>query len=239
MSIFDTKLKEIRFYTKFEKMLPWIGSNYVSDKHKKLLIVGESHYYPANVRYVGDVSRYSPEEWYSNKPVIFEGDEEQWIFTRNIIEWGSETNWKAKGFLMNKNIELALSEAGLSAENKIGDRSFIFDEIAFMNYFIRPAFQGDSFKHIKTKLDSEKAFENFIKVINIIKPEIIIFVSKYALVDAECYSLWLHTEPIGCKYTYTTHSSCSWWNRVSSDKILAGRTGRQHFVHFLKEQNFI
>lgn len=61
-------------------MKPWVGSNYVSDKHKKLLVLGESHYLPK-----GSIKSHDVDAWYSGSEDSLDDKEKEWIFTAEII----------------------------------------------------------------------------------------------------------------------------------------------------------
>ncbi len=43
---YDDLLSSIPFYQSHGCMTPFVGENYESSKHKKLLLIGESHYMP-------------------------------------------------------------------------------------------------------------------------------------------------------------------------------------------------
>lgn len=234
MDSYENLFAELKHYKKYPKMLPWVGKNYNSQQHKKLLVVGESHYFPTD-----SINNMDAEKWYGNTNVELNADELSWIFTRNLVEYATECNFKNRGFSTYQRIHQALHEAGLISNVMCGNNQFLFNEISYMNYFQRPACKGQSIKDILHKLDLEIAYENFTSVIEIIKPDLIIFASKFSIDSAEKYELWKLTNSMGTYYTYVNHPSTAWWNKPARKSFFKGRTSREHFCDFLKLNNFL
>lgn len=65
-------------------MKPFVGRNYESALHKKLLQVGESHYLLA-----GSIVQRDVDGWYSSPPTFIEA-EKGWRNTRGTREWLSD-----------------------------------------------------------------------------------------------------------------------------------------------------
>lgn len=84
MSIsYDSSLLSLHFYSSHPYMLPFVGRDYDSPKHKKLLLVGESHYVPE-----GSIVHHNANAWYNGTPVLNQ-EEQDWCNTRDTREWKS------------------------------------------------------------------------------------------------------------------------------------------------------
>lgn len=158
---FDKELQKIDHYRKFPVMMPFIGKNYKT-QNRKLLILCESHYLPEE-----STIHLDAEKWYNE---VTEKDlnevEKKWINTREITIW--EFKNEQPPFI---NIYNALKDAGMENPEY---------SIAYMNAFLRPSIEGKSVKHIVEKIDFDVAGNVINKVIDIIQPSYVIFVSKFA-----------------------------------------------------------
>lgn len=226
---FDSQFQSIPFYQSHWYMLPFVGDNYESPKHKKLLLIGESHYMPEGATLHHDVDR-----WYDEVPNLSH-EEERWCDTRGTREW--------KSGQFGKNIDSAIRRIfQVESDNA-------FQEMASYNYFLRPADSKKSFKDICTERDCMEAVRMFGILLDILKPDLIVFVSKFAFDYAEWIDfpkvfncrLWDYTAKNNMDYIFTEHPSSSWWNRVvkmktgSSDDYFRGMTSRDFFCTWLKE----
>lgn len=218
------ELAELPFYKQYNQMIPHVGEKFYSGEFKKLLIVAESHYLPENSNiHLNEV------KWYNSSKSDLTEKEIDWTFTSNIF---MNANHK-----IYHNIRKVLTEAGLDKDAK-------HEYVGYMNYFLRPAKERKSISDSVSKLDREMSFDNFKNVIDIVKPDLIIFVSKYSVLAFEEYKIngnpvWNYTDSLGIKYTYTNHPTTSWWNRATRKNYFNGRTSREHFVHFLNENHFV
>lgn len=216
---FDEVLDSVEHYQKYPEMKPWIGCEYAGSSIK-ILVIGESHYLD-----VGSTYHHDPQEWYGGVTVSDKKDS-GWIKTRNIISNGIESNWKSKSKTIYRNIEKALIESNANCS----ERTTAFSNIAFLNYFQRPAEQtGKSIK--VSKLDSDVSKSVVRQVVKAISPEVIIFTSSLAWRHAKRSNLIKEFDEQSIKYTRAPHPGMPWWNRVS--KAYGNRTGKQHFVHFV------
>jgi len=216
---FDNKFDAIEHYQIYPEMKPWVGSEYTHSK-VKILVIGESHYLDA-----GSIYHHDTQGWYEGVKVSDKKDW-GWIKTRNIISNGINTKWKDKSKAIYRNIEKALFETELYKEKQLT----VFSDIAFLNYFQRPAQQtGKSIK--VSKLDSDISNKVVSQVVTTISPDIVIFTSSLA---------WRHAKRSGfvkvlddslIKCTRAPHPGMPWWNRVS--KMYGNRTGKQHFINFV------
>lgn len=228
VTTYDAKFQSIPFYKTHPYMMPFVGCNYESSEHKKLLLVGESHYMPKE-----SVVHHDENLWYDGNPDL-SGEEKRWCDTRGARY--------CKSGQFGKNIDRAIREAfPIEDENA-------FVEIASYNYFLRPADDRQSFESICTERDCDDAVRVFFAILEILKPDFIIFTSRFVFNHAEYdfnknfnYDLWDYTEKHHMNYVFTEHPSCSWWNRVakvktgSSNDYFHGLTSRQFFVEYLRK----
>ncbi|SHK73493.1 hypothetical protein SAMN05720764_103166 [Fibrobacter sp. UWH5] len=224
LSTIETSLNSIPFYQTHPYMKPFVGRNYESALHKKLLLVGESHYLPAGSTVQRDV-----DGWYSGSPTLTEV-EEGWCNTRGTREWLSGSYCKT----LNSALKSVAPFAGENA----------FDEVASYNYFLRPAEeQGDSIANVLTAKDREYAIRNFIDVLEATHPDIVIMTSRLVVNCAEVDDypkyfggqLWHYTDRMNCKYVYVNHPSSPHWNMAERPDYFKGLTSCRFFVKFLKE----
>ena len=232
-SSYNLSFLSFPFYKSHPYMFPFVGDDYESSKHKKLLLIGESHYLPE-----GSTVHHDAVKWYNGEPVLTE-KEVDWCDTcgtRNSGHFGPE---------INRCLNLVLPLGGDG-----------WNQVAFLNYFLRPADyqEGENDKGISKlwknyggqDLDREFAIKNLIRVLEIIEPELFVFLSSNACTCAENVDfkkyfggeLWDWTEKRGIEYCYTAHPSCSWWNRPMPENYAkaGGLTSREFFCKWLKEK---
>jgi hypothetical protein len=214
---YDDRLHAISHYQNYPEMMVWVGRNY-SQRRAKLLLVGESHYLESTSQYHHDAER-----WYAGVPVSDKPDR-AWIKTRNIIRNGIRTQWRSKSKTIYRNIENALFASDYCAEQPFT----AFTEVAFMNYFQRPAQQSGK-SIVACGLDAAMAFSVFEEVVDTIAPNIVIFTSSLA---------WRHANKgkkaekfLGQRtisYARTPHPGMPWWNKVS--RAYQNSTGKKYFI---------
>lgn len=212
---FDGAFRRIEHYRVHPEMIAWVGRNY-SAQPVKILIIGESHYLPDQCSY-----HRLPEKWYagvSDDEKTNSGD----YFTRRIIVRGINNNWKERSKTIYRNIERALLESTLFREKPTN----AFTEIAFMNYFQRPAQRaGDSIA--ATGIDSRIAASVHLAVTGIIAPDIVVFTSRLAWSHAKNH---YSSNPAagGIEPINTPHPGSAWWGRRSEK--YQGKTGKERFI---------
>ena len=219
ITTYDSKFLSIPFYKTHPYMMPFVGKNYESPEHKKLLLVGESHYLHQNSTIHRDI-----EGWYAGADGITD-DECECCNTRHSSERGYG-KFKAP-------IEVALRNFFPSG----------FDEIAAYNYFLRPANEGSSFRKICKKKDHEKAVLNLHNVLEILSPDLVAFFGVLAFDSAEedykTYmgeNLWDYTERKGINYLPFNHPSrSSEWNGPLRRGKMYGQKNSLVFLNFLRE----
>lgn len=184
-------------------MRPFIGRFY-GQHGPKILLVAESHYLPAGRSLHLDAQR-----WYAGSEKNFETDDKPgWIHTRNIID-KPDGQWNARGHEIYRRLNRALSEAGYMGDGNL------FRYVAFMNGFQRPAVTGKSLN--VQREDLEVAKQTLNGVIDVIKPDRVIFVSTKA---KRHLAKHLEIESKG-----VPHPACAWWYRASKHG-----TGKERFI---------
>lgn len=150
---YDEQIKaSIKHFEMHELMLPFIGEHY--EKHR-ILLVSESHYMPEKNNKKLDDS------WYTNKEL--EKEVQKNHHSRGVIE--------SFNHRLFKNIE---------KEVKAIDISLNFEFVAWYNFFQKPAMHKDTFKNVMTPKDIEVSHEVFEKLLEILEPKAVIFLSKLA-----------------------------------------------------------
>jgi hypothetical protein len=185
-----------------------------------LLVLGESHYLPKL-----STIHLNPRDWYSATECQLTDKERDWISTAKIIAESKKKGFRIKAHWIYKNIAREVSAAGG------GENDFIeaIEDVAFYNYFQRPAIYGASLR--VDPRDREVAEQVFHWVVSELKPELLIFTSRKA--GWEC-AQFLRECDIPSRNT--PHPTCRWWNKAS--RAYGGVTGRTFFRDFLIEQTW-
>lgn len=161
---YDKQLLRIDHFSKFPCMLPFVGKNY--EKGKRIMMIAESHYLPP----YSTISKDS-DVWYNSTEKDLNNDELAWVNTREILSG----DLKPRGHMIYKEINSRMSEIIDTEESRA------LNEIVLMNGFQRPAPEvGESIKYFTTEKDFEIGARTIENVIRIVKPEIVLFVSKYS-----------------------------------------------------------
>lgn len=195
-------------YIKYPNLRPWVGEKYGNKESKKLLIIGESHYFPAD-----SVVAQNPEEWYSKNQDFLSESEKKWIHTSGIINKNIRHNFPSKGHSIYRNIAREINKNHFNYENS----AEIFNHLAYMNYFQRPAEVKGGSINVKEidKVVSETVVSDVIKALS---PELIIICSNKAGKLAS-----LLAKKNGIPFVVSPHPACRWWNDVSKRYGGAGK----------------
>lgn len=209
-------LKAISHYQVYEKMLPWVGKGYPLQKHK-VLLVAESHYVGPKFDFHLD-----PEKWYSGVDTL----QSKGYWTRDIIIEGVEKNWRKKSATIYRNLDNALCSCKLLSPTPPN----AFTEVAFMNYFQRPAeVSGKSIKVCDQ--DAKVANEVFQAVTKALNPDVVIFCSSLAYRYARESGAIAFLRGLNIHYVHTPHPGMPWWNRKA--KKYGGKNGKQLLFDFI------
>lgn len=202
---FDNKLDAIETYQRYPLLKPFVGSEY-GKGGPKILLIAESHYLPP-----GSTVHMDAESWYAGSEKDLSPTEQNWLRTRGILNKPLK-GWKAKGHAIYRHLESALLKAGLPANDSV------FQQVAFMNAFQRPAKTGASIKN--TKQDVEIATDTVTQVIETLQPDHVVFVSTKA---KKTVGKRLGPKPVGVH-----HPACPWWNRKQN-----GISSKEKFVDLI------
>ena len=203
---FEYLLKQISHYYAYPAMLPFVGEEYISEQHKKVLVIGESHYLPDE-----STVHHDAEAWYAGSQESLNDTEVAWTNTREVIMWHHKNK---KSFVGKINQEIETVGFG---ESKPG-----IQHIAFMNAFQRPSLKGKTIENVVTEKDFSLSADVIRSVVDILKPDTVIFVSK---------GVWqkFHTaigERAEIQWTYhPTGGHASWWPKPD---------GKEKFATILK-----
>ena len=222
IEMIESALSNISFYKTHEYMKPFIGKNYQSPAHKKLLLIGESLYLPS-----GSIINQDIENWYMNP--ILSDDENDYCNTRNTRKW--------KSGRFSKTIDAEIKRIYPNSDCNA------FEECAFYNYFLRPANEKKSFKEICLPIDHEYAIKNLKSILEILKPDLFVLLSRFVCASAEGAgffnyfgeNLWDYTKKARVKYIYTNHPSRACWNNATNPAYFHEKTSSQFFCDFLKD----
>lgn len=174
---FDNQFDNISFYQIHPFMRPFVGDNYRSSKHKKLLIVGENHYMPPKSTF-----HHNANDWY-NQPAL-SNEEEGYCNTKIACE-------KLKNLFVQK-INDFLKGFYKGPKN-------VLQEIAFCNFYLRPADYEQNMKNLwkkfnGSKIDKEYALKVFPKILDVLQPDVIVFCGQIVW---NCVAPYLHKEMCG------------------------------------------
>jgi hypothetical protein len=154
-------------FERFPDLIPAVGdSNYHNGEHTKLLLVGESNYFEDKFESISDFKY--PNKWYFGGKDRLIPEEKK----NNV------NNWKGSRGHNNifKSMKTLLDEAGKNYN------SYLLQEAAYYNYFLRPATTkpNKSFQKDCKPIDCQVSYLALRGIIDEIKPNIVIFVSKYS-----------------------------------------------------------
>jgi len=208
---FDNDLKKIPHYVKYPQMLPFVGRHFNDSTHQRVLVIAESHYFPKGEALMDAGA------WYGGTSETLTPSQQEYTYTRGVIDCGKNQRWKSKGHRMFANMEREMISGGLPKEENA------FVHVAFMNCFQRPARNKQGFSKIAEPKDVEVAAETVRQVIEIIQPERVCFVSAYAW---KWLSASVFTPNIA--FEHTAHPSNACWYRNTK-----GGRARQIFQQFI------
>jgi hypothetical protein len=208
--------------TNFPCMLPHVGKSYRTPLHKRVLVIGESHYLPK-----GAALHFNAEGWYHSNWSQLKEQEIGYISTAQIIQEAKNERYRNRSYGIFRETAGALDRSGLhlpSWEDAI-------EHCIFINYFQRPA--EETGKSIRVQeIDVRVANEVLGLLIAEYAPEIIIVVSSLAGRYVREY-----LKDKGIPFIVTPHPSTSWWNRAAPK--YGGLRGRDLFSKILKEQSWM
>jgi len=196
------------FYVNYPMMQPYVGDRY-HGATTKLLLIGESHYLPLRSR-----QHLTASDWYGGTSATLTEEEKIWISTAPIIRGAVAENFRKKAHWIWKNAFKVINEAG----PKYADYKLVAKDIAFFNFFLRPAKTGKSLG--VTPDDVVIANDAFALHHSALRPTAVIFLSALAHANFKA-----PPAARGTKVVVTMHPSSAWWNRASKKR--GNKSGRQ------------
>ena len=197
-------------------MQPWIGSRYQDDRHKRLLVIGESHYLPPD-----STIHHDPDRWYASSQADLTEEEVRWTSTIGNITgrwYRAHRIYRA----IQDEIARTLTGSGVTPDD------FPLNHIAYCNYFLRPAPKpGGSMEGHECQRDLELAEQVLRWFILRHRPELAIVTSSFAGRFAESI---LRQSDIPS--VTTPHPGTTWWNRAA--RSYGNVRGRDLFSNFLQ-----
>jgi hypothetical protein len=207
---YDEQLKSsVHHFRIHEPMLPFIGEHY--EKHR-ILLISESHYLPESKKKELDNS------WYETR--VLSAELNGYHNTRGVVH-----DFKHRLF------------ANIQKELKVQSQSLNFKFVVWYNFFQKPALHKSTIKNQITEKDIQVSHEVFEKLLEILKPNVVIFLSKLAFdtlqkdsngkyvrkydPEKKCYLFKEYEVPI----YWAHHPNSSYWH---SSK-LTGSNGIQRF----------
>ncbi len=166
-------MENILWHRKYPQIIPYIGSKY---KEKRLLLILESHFLPDESKIHLD-----PKAWYEGDESLLSEEEKGWIYTKKTMRGHALSQPQNTAI---PKVYKAIEETRLFS-NSDTDKEDPFPYFALMNYFVRPAICGKGMersydKEEIWKHDVEPANERLEKVVEILKPKGVIFLSCFA-----------------------------------------------------------
>ena len=201
---------------RFPCMRPWIGSRYRDERHKRLLVIGESHYLPPE-----STIHHDPDRWYRSSQADLSEEEVRWASTIGNIT-GRWTRAHRIYRAIQDEISRILREHGITPD------PFPLNHIAYCNYFLRPApTAGGSMEGNECQQDLDAAQKVLRWFILNHCPELAIVTSRFA---GRLGANALRESGVPC--VTAPHPGTRWWNTVS--RSYGNVRGRDLFCTFLR-----
>jgi hypothetical protein len=210
---------QTHFYEQYPTMRPYVGTHYRKRRTPSLLLIGESHYIPK-----GSSLNTAPNVWYSGSSHNLSEDDLYYISTTRIIEDSRSSNFSNKAHSIWRNSFSVINQFGPA----YADFTRVADDVAFYNFFLRPASTGNSL--IVTPQDVEFANIAFNTHFEELKPTAVLFLSTLArnhFRPPQSFSVPIATVP---------HPGCRWWNSVA--KRYGNKRGRDILAEFIVTTNW-
>ncbi len=207
---------EMEIRRRYPTMIPFVGRRFADSFGPRILLVGESHYLPKT-----STQHLDPAAWYSGSAATLTNEEVRWISTAAIVRGACAEGFKNKAHWIWKNAFQAINDAGPKYEHFVD----VAEDVAFCNFFQRPARTGQSLR--PTPSDVAIANEVFDETIRSLEPGAVAFISRCA---------WRHfgaKRALSVPVIATSHPSSAHWNRVN--RSYGNRSGKQVLQDFVQE----
>ena len=238
-TIYDEELMKIPFYRIHKSYLPFIGGKY---KEFKILQVAESHYIEQGEGNIKFYIRDFHDNWWNDKDLDFTNKlncpkniDTRIVAGQNFCDGGRKS--RAYGVFRNP---LQVFEKIKNLERKDNNYNYF----AFMNFFQMPALvrKMGFWKSLETcrgdwengeeevwKETCIKSVEIFDAVVDIIKPNLIIFTSKSAYNAYNTYD-----GKYKDKVKNVDHPCSIWWHKRKKNGL---KNGKEKFTDILNDLN--
>lgn len=235
---YDSNLTEIPFYKIHPEYLPFIGDHY--DQYK-VLHIGESHYIDQkwNPEVNDEVTILDFFNWFED-PCLPVSEKFHWWYNTRDVVYNYLNGKRHKGHQIFTNLTKSFDKIVLQKEmGKATTESCMdYNYFAFMNFYQMPSIYNgisywSSLEKSAQKLNrllyanqiyevtAKKSSQIVDEVIDIIKPEMIIFTSQSAFKAYAKFGKYAKEDFV----IYTVHPGCAWWNRPL--KRFQGLTGKE------------
>jgi len=189
-------------FERFPKLIPYVDDNYYDNEtHSQLLVIGESNYFDSEDAEISCFQEAN--EWYKKA--------QKELLIPNLLENKVNNNGKITASQL-KGLYHTLTKV-LNRNLKENDR---YSDVAFYNYFLRPAYddgQNNGFgkKGYFQEIDGEVAFSAFCGILKEIKPNLVIFATKFGYDKMEYFRKKTETDFGSIVIKRVAHPSCKWW----------------------------
>ena len=220
----NEKDREFAVFERFPDFVPYIAKGYGDSK--KILLIWESYYasYKDSIEIVK-----SPEKWYFDAPQ--ESIDKLKEFGRQNEEACRHWNFASKMYPdgIDRKSRTFTNVANVFKEfMPKGEDPFCY--CAGYNFYLRPAKGGVSIKD--KPIDREIAAKTLLKVIDILEPEYVLFLSEKSYKVFETYQNEVPSKPLFASFC---HPASPWWYRKHGDGKLSAK---ERFTKFLSEKVF-
>jgi hypothetical protein len=202
-----------KFYRNYPTMTPFVGQRFADRGRPAVLLVGESHYLPND-----SVAHLQSELWYAGTSDALSAREKTWMNTAEGMTAARRERFKNRAH--------SIWRHSLRIFNAHGPRHDDFaaaaQDIAFYNFFLRPAREGKSLQVTSQDEDfANLAFEHWRQRL---APTFVIFLSALAYRSLRVRSSETPTAVV-------PHPASHWWNRTSPK--YGGKSGRARFAELV------
>ncbi len=212
-------------FVRFPELIPACDDEifWSSENHSRLLIVAESNYFEDEAESVYKSVFKNPEAWYQGEdrqhliPITGKEPEEYKVKVSNFISYRT----------INKLCKPMKEVSGLNCNP-------IYKEAMFYNYFLRPATKQVNgkrgFVNDCKQLDRIVAGTALCGIIDLVNPDIVIFVSKYAYDEFKKYA-----ESVGYEYNPEKINFVCHPASFGPNGWYYSKDGKQKFERLLRE----
>lgn len=235
------ELKNIEFYKSHPTYMPFIGDKY---DQFKILHIGESHYLPQDQQEYFGIDQMAEHWWDGYRDLDEAQTESSgskkwigWYHTSNVVrDYMSDSRTRSHGIFteMVKVFSEACLQEPISSISEAQSKKYNY--FAFMNFFQMPALcrgmsywpalvrsaRNSGLSRKEARQLAGKVWDDTVarsaelvnQVIDVLKPEIVIFTSRSA---AKAYIKYGKIHP--GKIIYTVHPGCKYWHKPVSSQI--------------------